>query len=132
MVSPNTPQHDFTAGAGDYERRIRTLVPGYDTLHELSAAVLRAQLPDAARVLCVGAGRRSTECPLRRAGRSRGQDLAERPLERFDRLGLLPLRRIDEPEAEQRAEVRASVSVWDYVHSAIILLIIAAVYAYFW
>ncbi|MGE0811084.1 MAG: class I SAM-dependent methyltransferase [Immundisolibacter sp.] len=56
MVSPNTPQHDFTAGAGDYERRIRTLVPGYDTLHELSAAVLRAQLPDAARVLCVGAG----------------------------------------------------------------------------
>lgn len=56
MAEPNTPQHDFTAGAGDYERRIRTLVPGYDTLHELSAAVLRAQLPDAARVLCVGAG----------------------------------------------------------------------------
>lgn len=56
MTDPNTPQHDFTAGAGDYERRIRTLVPGYDTLHELSAAVLRAQLPDGARVLCVGAG----------------------------------------------------------------------------
>jgi tRNA (cmo5U34)-methyltransferase len=31
-------------------------VPGYDTLHTLSAAVLRAQLPDAARLLCVGAG----------------------------------------------------------------------------
>jgi tRNA (cmo5U34)-methyltransferase len=56
MTDPNTPQHDFTAGAGDYERRIRTLVPGYDTLHELSAAVLRAQLPHAARVLCIGAG----------------------------------------------------------------------------
>jgi tRNA (cmo5U34)-methyltransferase len=56
MAEPNTPQHDFTAGAGDYERRIRTLVPGYDTLHALSAAVLRAQLPDDARVLCVGAG----------------------------------------------------------------------------
>jgi tRNA (cmo5U34)-methyltransferase len=53
---PNSIQHDFTAGAGDYERRIRTLVPGYDTLHALSAAVLRAQLPDEARVLCVGAG----------------------------------------------------------------------------
>jgi tRNA (cmo5U34)-methyltransferase len=56
MAEPNTPQHDFTAGAGDYERRIRTLVPGYETLHELSAAVLRALLPDVARVLCVGAG----------------------------------------------------------------------------
>jgi len=56
MADPNTPQHDFTAGAGEYERRIRTLVPGYETLHELSAAVLRAQLPDSARVLCVGAG----------------------------------------------------------------------------
>lgn len=56
MTDPNAPQHDFTAGAGDYERRIRTLVPGYDTLHELSAAVLRAQLPDDARVLCIGAG----------------------------------------------------------------------------
>lgn len=56
MPDPNTPQHDFTAGASDYERRIRTLVPGYDTLHALSAAVLRAQLPDSARVLCVGAG----------------------------------------------------------------------------
>ena len=56
MATPNTPQHDFTAGAGDYERRIRTLVPGYETLHELSVAVLRAQLPDVARVLCVGAG----------------------------------------------------------------------------
>ena len=56
MAEPHTPQHDFTAGAGDYERRIRTLVPGYDTLHALSAAVLRAQLPAAARVLCVGAG----------------------------------------------------------------------------
>lgn len=56
MPHPNTPQHDFTAGAGDYERRIRTLVPGYETLHELSAAMLRAQLPDDAHVLCAGAG----------------------------------------------------------------------------
>lgn len=56
MVDSNTPQHDFGAGAGDYEQRIRTLVPGYDTLHALTAAMLRAQVPDAARVLCVGAG----------------------------------------------------------------------------
>lgn len=34
--------------------------------------------------------------------------------------------------AEQRAAVRASYSVWDIVHSCIILAIIAGVYIYFW
>ena len=56
MTDPNSIQHDFAAGADDYERRIRTLVAGYDTLHDLSTAVLYAQLSETARVLCVGAG----------------------------------------------------------------------------
>ncbi|HCO44616.1 MAG TPA: class I SAM-dependent methyltransferase [Gammaproteobacteria bacterium] len=69
MSGPNTPQHNFAAGASDYERRIRTLVPGYDTLHALSAAMLRAQLPDTARVLCVGAGAGEELACLADAGR---------------------------------------------------------------
>lgn len=56
MADPNSIQRDFDAGAGDYERRIRTLVAGYDTLHDLSAAMLYAQLPETTRLLCVGAG----------------------------------------------------------------------------
>lgn len=39
-----------------YDARIGDLVPGYAELHELSAAVLAARLPERARVLVVGAG----------------------------------------------------------------------------
>ena len=39
-----------------YDARIVNLVPGYAELHEISAAVLAARLPDRARVLVVGAG----------------------------------------------------------------------------
>lgn len=39
-----------------YDARIVNLVPGYAELHEISAAVLAARLPERARVLVVGAG----------------------------------------------------------------------------
>lgn len=39
-----------------YDARIVNLVPGYVELHEISAAVLAARLPERARVLVVGAG----------------------------------------------------------------------------
>lgn len=43
-------------GAAEYDSRIGTLVPGYDALHQTSAALLKARLPDTAKVLVVGAG----------------------------------------------------------------------------
>ncbi|MFZ2510353.1 MAG: class I SAM-dependent methyltransferase [Gordonia sp. (in: high G+C Gram-positive bacteria)] len=39
-----------------YDARIVNLVPGYAELHEISAALLAARLPERARVLVVGAG----------------------------------------------------------------------------
>ena len=33
---------------------------------------------------------------------------------------------------EQKAELHAGVSIWDVVHSAIVVAIVAAIYAYFW
>lgn len=58
MTGPaaETAAQRFGEGAGAYDSRIRTLVPGYDTLHALTAALVDAQLPQQARVLCVGAG----------------------------------------------------------------------------
>jgi tRNA (cmo5U34)-methyltransferase len=114
MAEPNTPQHDFTAGAGDYERRIRTLVPGYETLHELSAAVLRAQLPDVARVLCVGAGTGEEMARLAMASRrwrlvgvDPSADMLAQAHGRLDRLGVLDrVELIAGPAEDLPAELR--------------------------
>ena len=43
-------------GALSYDSRIGTLVPGYIALHQISAARLKAQLPEQARIVVVGAG----------------------------------------------------------------------------
>ena len=57
---PNKMESDMdrfgAQGATEYDARISTLVPGYTVLHEVSAAVLHARLPEYARVLVVGAG----------------------------------------------------------------------------
>jgi tRNA (cmo5U34)-methyltransferase len=42
--------------AQHYEQRITRLVPGYELLHELTAAQLKVLLPDEATILVVGAG----------------------------------------------------------------------------
>lgn len=39
-----------------YDDTIRRVIPGYDTLHAMTALFLRTELPDAARLLVVGAG----------------------------------------------------------------------------
>jgi len=44
------------AHARAYERKIRALIPGYETLHELSAFMLLDRLPADARVLVAGSG----------------------------------------------------------------------------
>ena len=48
---------DFEGDYGrSYNDRIRTLIAGYDTIHEIAAATLVAQVPDAATALVVGPG----------------------------------------------------------------------------
>ncbi|WP_374353501.1 class I SAM-dependent methyltransferase [Chitinimonas sp.] len=42
--------------AAAYERKIRQLIPGYDTLHALSASLLQQQLGKDARLLVAGSG----------------------------------------------------------------------------
>lgn len=42
--------------AGAYERRIRRLIPGYELLHQLTAAQLAARLSEQARILLLGVG----------------------------------------------------------------------------
>ncbi len=42
--------------AGAYDRRIRRLIPGYELLHQLTAAQLAARLGEQARVLLLGVG----------------------------------------------------------------------------
>ncbi|NOU50430.1 class I SAM-dependent methyltransferase [Pseudoalteromonas sp. JBTF-M23] len=42
--------------ASNYEQRITRLVPGYELLHDLTAAQLKTLLPDEANILVVGAG----------------------------------------------------------------------------
>ncbi|CAH9063778.1 Carboxy-S-adenosyl-L-methionine synthase [Pseudoalteromonas holothuriae] len=42
--------------AQNYEQRITRLIPGYDLLHDLTAAQLKTLLPDEAKILVVGAG----------------------------------------------------------------------------
>ena len=42
--------------AARYDRHVRRLVPGYDALHLLAAALLRDRLASASRILVVGAG----------------------------------------------------------------------------
>ncbi|MCF6434504.1 class I SAM-dependent methyltransferase [Pseudoalteromonas sp. MMG022] len=42
--------------AQSYEQRITRLIPGYDLLHELTAAQLKTLLPDEATILVIGAG----------------------------------------------------------------------------
>lgn len=55
MVAESDPR--FRGGqADDYDARIRQRVPGYATLHLLTAAQLLARLPDTAHLLVVGAG----------------------------------------------------------------------------
>ncbi|MBV8466403.1 MAG: class I SAM-dependent methyltransferase [Burkholderiales bacterium] len=44
------------AHARAYERKIRALIPGYETLHELSSFMLLDRLPADARVLVAGSG----------------------------------------------------------------------------
>jgi len=52
---PREAAFDAEAARG-YDDSIRTGVPGYDLLHELTVALLRVDLGEEARVLCVGAG----------------------------------------------------------------------------
>ncbi|QDQ25828.1 class I SAM-dependent methyltransferase [Chitinimonas arctica] len=42
--------------AAAYDRKIRQLIPGYDTLHELSTSLLAELLPNEAAVLVAGSG----------------------------------------------------------------------------
>ena len=44
------------AGASTYDDRIKKLIPGYDLLHQLTAAQLKVLLPQNADILVVGAG----------------------------------------------------------------------------
>lgn len=39
-----------------YERKIRRVVPGYEAMHEMAHFLLKAQLPEQARILVLGAG----------------------------------------------------------------------------
>lgn len=60
--------------AAAYDRKIRQLIPGYDTLHELSEFLLATLLPADARILVAGSG--SGEELLRYARRGTGWSLA--------------------------------------------------------
>ncbi|MCP3063359.1 class I SAM-dependent methyltransferase [Myxococcus sp. K38C18041901] len=53
--------------AGQYEREIRQLLPGYDVLHAMPAAVLGAVLAEDSRVLVVGCGPAHEAVALARA-----------------------------------------------------------------
>lgn len=52
--APN-PRFDVSR-AGFYDARIQKTIPGYQTLHDLTAVALGAELPEDAKLLIVGAG----------------------------------------------------------------------------
>lgn len=49
-------QHFTAEDANGYDQKITIVVPGYSTLHQSAAALLRTLLPDDARILIIGAG----------------------------------------------------------------------------
>lgn len=51
-------------GASGYEQRIRTLIPAYATMHQMTNALLRALLGSRAEVLVVGSGTGMELCEL--------------------------------------------------------------------
>jgi tRNA (cmo5U34)-methyltransferase len=56
-MNTRTEKHSFDEKrASGYDRKIRRLMPAYDSLHEMTNALLQSLLPDKARILVVGAG----------------------------------------------------------------------------
>ncbi|MEM6279984.1 MAG: class I SAM-dependent methyltransferase [Verrucomicrobiota bacterium] len=50
--------------AADYDERIRSMVPGYDLLHELTGAFIIANAPPSSRILLAGVGTGNELIPL--------------------------------------------------------------------